>query len=393
MKYFQLIWSALMRRKMRTIFTMVSIVVAFLLFGMLDFVRAEFAGVSHNVDGAHTLVTLSRLGGLSGQLPLGLEQQIATVPGVASVTKVSFFGGFYQKPQNGVAPLAVGKNYFAGNHEAVLPPDQLRAFQTTRDGAVAGAALAKQYHWKIGDRIPLEAPIWPQKNGSDAWSVELVGIFHASKPQQKGNEQVMFIRWSYFNEARLYGTDQVTFYREKIARPDQASRIANAIDALSANSDHESKTQTANAFAANLFGQIANIGLIVTGIMAAVFFTLILLTGNAMAQSVRERIPELAVLKTVGFSNRSVLGLVLAEALLLVLASGVIGMALSTLVMKFGMSQLSISGPGVGGSQNGLLASVWGAAIVLMIAIGLIVGVLPALRGMRLKIVDALAER
>ncbi|HEX7324651.1 MAG TPA: FtsX-like permease family protein [Rhodanobacteraceae bacterium] len=392
MKYFHLVWSALMRRKTRTVFTMISIIVAFLLFGMLDSVRAEFSSATHSVQGASTLMTVSKLGGLSGQLPLSLQQQIAAVPGVTSIAKVSFFGGYYQKPQNMVAPLAVGKNYFEGSHSVVFPPGQLRAFQDTRDSVVVGAALAKKYHWKIGDRIPLKAAIWPRKNGSNAWSFEVVGIFHARHPKDKSNEQLMFVRWKYFDEAREYGNSEVAWYQEKIADPKQASRIATAIDALSANSSHETKTQTANAFASNLFSQIANIGLIVTGIMAAVFFTLILLTGNTMAQAVRERIPELAVLKTIGFSNRSVLGLVLAESVLLVFIGGVIGMGLSTVVMKLASTKVQIVGPSSSAAM-GIDGSVWGIAIALMIVIGLVVGILPAWRGMRLKIVDALAGR
>ncbi|TAN08440.1 MAG: FtsX-like permease family protein [Rhodanobacteraceae bacterium] len=387
MKYFHLVWSALMRRKTRTIFTVVSIVAAFLLFGMLDSVRTAFAAAGHSVNGASQLITMSKLG-LGSQLPLSLQSRIATVPGVSAVTRVDWFQGIYQDPKNFFPNEAVGSNYFAVQDAVVLPADQLRAFQTTRDGAVVGATLAKRFGWKIGDQIPLEATIWPKKDGSNTWIFKLVGIFHAKHASEKAIEGAMFFRWKYFDEARQFARGTVGWYQEKIASPDQASRISQAIDAISANSDHETKTETANAFGASFISQLANIGLIVSGIMAAVFFTLILLTGNTMAQAVRERIPELAVLKTIGFSNRSVLGLVLAESVLMVVIGGVVGTLLAMVVIGGLKAKLGATFPmaNVGGS-------IWGSAIVLMIAIGVIVGVLPALRGMRLKIVDALAGR
>jgi len=387
MKYFHLVWGALLRRKARTIFTMASVLAAFLLFGMLDSVRTAFADAGHSVSGASQMITMSKLG-LGQQLPLSLQSRIESVPGVTAVAYVNWFGGIYQDPKNFFPNEAVSENYFAVQDAVNLPPDQVKTFQSTRDGAVVGAALAKKFHWKIGDKIPLQATIWPQKDGSNAWNFTLVGIFTARHATEKGIENAMFFRWKYFDEARQFANGSVGWYQEKIASPDQASRVSTAIDAISANSDHETKTETANAFTASFLSQLANIGLIVTGIMAAVFFTLILLTGNTMAQAVRERIPEIAVLKTIGFTNRSVLSLVLAEAVLLVVIGGVIGMLLAMMVvggLKAALGQ-TLPMADVGGS-------IWGSAIVLMIVIGFVVGVLPALRGMHLKIVDALTGR
>jgi putative ABC transport system permease protein len=387
MKYFHLVWSALTRRKARTIFTIVSIVAAFLLFGMLDSVRTVFVDAGHSVNGASQLITMSKLG-LGSQIPLSLEAQIAAVPGVKGVTRLDWFGGIYQDPKNFFPSEAVGANYFAVQRDLVLPPAQLKVFETTQDGAVVGASLAKRFGWKIGDQIPLEATIWPKKDGSNTWTFKLVGIYHAADKRTKPAENSMLFRWKYFDEARAFGNGSVGWYQAQIASPDQADRVAAAIDALSANSDHETKTQTANAFGTSMVSQFANIGLIVSGIMAAVFFTLILLTGNTMAQAVRERVPELAVLKTIGFSNRCVLGMVLAEAMLLVGIGGVIGMVLAMAVVGGLKASLGASMPmaNIGGA-------IWGTAIGLMLALGVIVGVLPALRGMRLKIVDALAGR
>lgn len=387
MKYLHLIWAALMRRKARTIFTMLSVLAAFLLFGLLDSVRTAFADAGNTVNGVNRLVTISKVS-FTVQLPESLLTRIQAVPGVDEVAYANWFGGVYRDPKNFFPNEAVSDNFFDVYSEFVLPPDQARTFRDTRTGAIVGAALAKTYGWKIGDKIPLQATIFPQKNGDNTWTLDLVGIYHASNKKQVAQENVLFFNWKYFDEARQFGNGRIGWYIEKLADPNQADRVARAIDALSANSDHETKTETENAFNVAFVKQFADIGLIVSAIMAAVFFTLILLTGNTMAQAVRERIPELAVLKTIGFSNRSVLSLVLAESVLLVLIGGVIGMAAAAIVVGGVKAAMGASLP-----MADVDGGIWLAAIVLMIAIGLVVGVLPAMRGMRLKIVDALAGR
>ena len=387
MKYFHLIWSALFRRKTRTTFTLISILAAFLLFGLLNAVRVAFTGGSDSLAGAERLVVASRFSIMTG-LPLSLKTRIASIPGVAGVGHENWFGGVYQDPKNFVFSFAVDEDYLAGNADIRLTPQQRQAFASTRDGALVGSALAARYRWKVGDKVPLQSQIFPQKNGDKTWPFEIVGIYNTAKDAPNGADQMFFLHWTYFDEANLYSQHEVGWYVVKLADPKQADRVAHAIDALSINSDHETKTQTANAFNASFAKQIGNIGLIVEAIMAAVFFTLILLTGNTMAQAVRERIPELAVLKTIGFSNRSVLGLVLIEAVLLLLIGGVLGLAIASALAPAlakgsgGMIQL----PPIG-------ASSWIEGVVLMLVIGLTVGALPAMRGMRLRIVDALAGR
>ncbi|MEO7149442.1 MAG: FtsX-like permease family protein [Rhodanobacteraceae bacterium] len=387
MKYFHLVWAALFRRKTRTIFTMLSVLAAFLLFGLLDSVRTAFADAGNSVAGVDRLITISKVS-FTMELPKSLLTRIHAVPGVADVGYANWFGGIYQDPKNFFPNEAVSDNYFGLFSEFVLPTAQRKAFRDTRTGAVVGAALAKKYGWKIGDKIPLQATIFPQKDGSNAWTFDLVGIYHASNPKQVAQENVLFFNWDYFDEARQFGNGNVGWYIEKLTDRNQADRVAHAIDALSANSDHETKTETESAFNVAFVKQFADIGAIVSAIMAAVFFTLILLTGNTMAQAVRERIPELAVLKTIGFSSRSVLLLVLTESILLVLIGGVIGMILAAVVVGGVKAALGATLP-----MADVDASIWLVAIALMLGIGLVVGVLPALRGMRLKIVDALAGR
>jgi putative ABC transport system permease protein len=385
-KYFNLVWSALFRRKTRTMFTLLSVLAAFLLFGLLDSVRTAFADAGHSVAGATRLITISKVSFTLG-LPKSLYMRIQNVPGVAEATYANWFGGIYQDPKNFFANEAVPSNFFDIYSEFHLPPAELQAFQQTRTGAVAGASLADRFHWKIGQQIPLQATIFPQKNGSNTWTFQLLGIYHVTQASERQQENALFFHWKYFDEARAFGNGEVGWYIEKLANPKDADRVAQAIDALSANSDHETKTQSEDAFQASFVSQFADIGLIVGSIMGAVFFTLILLTGNTMAQAVRERIPELAILKTIGFSNRSVLAMVLAESVLLLAIGGTVGLALAEVAVSLIRTRLgAVPMLPVG-------EAIWLQGLGLMALIGLLVGALPARRGMRLRIVDALAGR
>ncbi|MCK9537682.1 ABC transporter permease [Dokdonella sp.] len=387
MKYLHLVIAALTRRKARTAFTLVSIIAAFLLFGLLNAVRVAFSGGSDTLAGNERLVVASRFSIMTG-LPQSLQARIAAIPGVKAVGHQNWFGGVYQDPKNFVLSFAVDENYLDTNPDIVLTPEQRKAFAETRDGALVGKALAERYGWKVGQKVPLISQIFPRKDGDMTWPFTIVGIYDVTPDAPNGADQMFFLHWKYFDEGNQYGQHEVGWYVVQLSDPADADRVAQAIDALSANSDHETKTQTANAFNASFAKQLGNIGLIVTAIVGAVFFTLILLTGNTMAQAVRERIPELAVLKTIGFSNRSVLGLVLAEAVLMLLVGGILGMLLATAVV-----------PALGKGSGGMIQLPqlgirdWIEGLVLMILIGVVVGVLPALRGMRLRIVDALAGR
>ncbi|MBN8895011.1 MAG: ABC transporter permease [Rhodanobacter sp.] len=388
MKYFHLIWAALFRRKTRTILTLVSIIAAFLLFGMLDAVRTGFDQAGNSANGAERLQTGSRLSFIQ-TLPQSLEARIAQVPGVKMVTYANWFGGAYQDPHNQVFSFAVEPNYLDLYPEMEVSPAERKAFETTRTGALVGEKLAQRFHWKVGDKIPMQSTIFPNHEGSKNWTFDIVGILH-SKDKKSGGfyDQMFLLNWKYFDETTPYNRGQVGWYVTRVTDVNQADRVAKAIDAISANSDHETRTQTEAAATASWMKQLADIGLIVTSIMGAVFFTLLLLSGNTMMQAVRERTSELAVLKTIGFSSRSVLAMVLAESVLLLLLGGVLGLALAMLVVG-----------GVHAAMGGAIpmapvdAGIWLRGLLLMIAAGLLVGALPAMRAMRLNIVDALAGR
>ena len=385
MKYFHLIWAALFRSKTRTLLTLLSVVAAFLLFGMLDSVRVAFNS-GGQVAGANRMITSSRLS-ITQMLPYSLTEQIRATPGVKQAAYAAWFGGIYRDPKNFFANFSVSPDYLDLYPEFKLPDAQKKAWLADQRGAIVGASLAQRHGWKVGDTIPLQATIFPTK-GSNNWEFTLRGIYTVDDPKQKAQENVLFFHWKYFDEANDYVKGRVGWFIVNPSSGDGADKVASAIDRLSANSDHETKTQTETAFNQAFAKQFADIGLIVTAIMGAVFFTLLLLTGNTMAQAVRERIPELAVLKTIGFSNRSVLWLVLAEAVLLVVLGGVLGLGIAALIM-----------PGVSAASGGMiqlptvLPQTWLVGIGLAVLIGVVVGLLPALRGMRLNIVDALAGR
>lgn len=385
MKYLHLIWAQLFRSRTRTALTLLSVVTAFMLFGLLDSVRVAFNS-GGSVDGANRLIVSSRLS-ITQTLPIRLLQQIEGIPGVQRATYAMWFGGIYQDMRNFFPNFSVAPNYFDVYTEFEVPPEQVEAFKATRTGAAVGEALAQKFGWKIGDTIPLQATIFP-RNGSNDWPLELTTIFRVKDRSQVGQENQLVMNWAYFDEANDYIKNQVSWFTVVLDDPARASQVAQAIDALSANSDHETKSQTESAFQQAFAKQFADIGLIVTAIMGAVFFTLVLLTGNTMAQAVRERIPELATLKTLGFTDAAVLVLVMVESVLLVVLGGVLGLGLASMVV-----------PGLAKASGGMLPTqvvpmqTWLIGLGLMLLIGIVVGLLPALRAQRLKIVDALAGR
>ncbi|HET8899344.1 MAG TPA: ABC transporter permease [Rhodanobacteraceae bacterium] len=384
MKYFHLIWAALFRRKTRTFLTLVSIIAAFLLFGLLDTVRVAF-NPGDSVVGAGRLVVTSKMSFMAS-LPMSLDARIQQVPGVKDAAYASWFGGFYQDPKNQMPSFAVSPNYIDLYPEIVLPPEQRKAWEQNRIGIVVGDTLAKKFGWKIGDKIPLQSTVWPSRSsGNNTWQFEISGIMHGKTDKDAGFGMMALMHWKYFDENNQYRSGEVHWFVAQVADPAQADAVSNRIDALSANSSHETKTQTEQSFQANFLKQLVNIGLIVLSIMGAVFFTLLLLTGNTMMQAVRERTSELAVLKTIGFSSTSVLLMVLAESMLLLLLGGVIGLGLVAVIV-----------PGLGAASGGMMpvhavgSSTWFIGIGLMLLIGFIVGALPAWRAMRLNMVDAL---
>jgi putative ABC transport system permease protein len=384
MSYLHLIWAALLHTKTRSLLTMLSVVAAFILFGMLDSVRVAF-NAEGSVAGAKRMVVISRLS-ITQMLPYSMLSQIQGIAGVEKATYAAWFGGIYRDPKDFFPNFSVGPEFLDLYPEYAMPREQRKAYDDDFTGAVVGESLANRNGWKIGDTIPLQATIFPTK-GSNAWSFKLDGIFRVEENKLKGEENQLIFHWKHFDEANDFVKGRVGWYIVKLDKAEHAAQVAKEIDKLSENSDHETRTQSEEQFNQAFLKQVADIGLIVTAIMGAVFFTLLLLTGNTMAQAVRERIPEFGILKTIGFSDASILLLVLAEALLLIVLGGALGLAIATLVME------GIAESGSAIQLGTVQPQTWALGLGLTIAIALAVGGLPALRAMRLKIVDALASR
>jgi putative ABC transport system permease protein len=381
-KYLPLIWAGLWRKPTRTAFTFLSILFAFVLVGLLQGVNAAFStGVE--ASNVNRLQVQNKIN-FTESLPIAQLEQIKAVPGVARVTYATWFGAYYQDPKNFLFSFPVdAASYFDVYREFKLPKDQLEALQRTRTGAVVDATTAQKYGWKIGDRIPLHSTIWTRKvDGSSDWTFDLVGIVDDSEVTGFGGGFIF--NHDYFDEGRAFGKGTVGWYVVTIADPIRAAAISNAIDTLFQNSSDETKTVTEKEAAQSFLKQQGDINLIVIEIMGAVFFTLLFLTWNSMTQSVRERIPEFAVLKTLGYSDSGVMALILAESLTLCVSAAALGLAAAWVCYPMlgdfiGVPKLppSVLGFGIG------------AAIVLALA----TGVPPAWRVRRLKIVDALAGR
>lgn len=387
MKYFPLIWATLWRKKTRTIFTLLSIVIAFLLFGVLETVDYAFAHPSGGITDADKLITTNKYS-ITLSLPFADTQQIRSVPGVAAVDWITWFGGYYQESKNFVFALPVDTDSYFNVHkdEFIVSGEQMQAYRRTRTGALVNVALMKKFGWKVGDKVPLHSTIWTQKPSSSLdWTFDIVGSFDVKDPTEAGAQaSSLLFHYEYFDEGRSFGKGDVGWFEVRVGDASQSAAISNRIDALFANSSNETKTQPASDFTMAFIKQFGDIGFVLRAILGAVFFTLLFLTGNTMMQSVRERIPELAVLKTLGFGDGKVLGLVLAESLLLCVIAAVVGLALSYAALPIIKQGLQ----GVEVSTKALIPGI-GAAVLL----ALIVGLPPALRAMRLNIVDALADR
>lgn len=375
----------LWRKKTRTVLTLLSIVTAFLLFGLLQSVNVLFSAGADFV-GATRLVTQARVS-FTQSLPMRLLPQIESVPGVERVMWSQWFGGVWQENTQLVIQAADPARLRAVYPEFVMPDAEWRAFESTRTGMIVGRNLANQYGWKIGQKIPIASNIFPQQDGSKAWAFDLVGIYDGKDEEWQRNTNGGWINFAYFDEANQFSRGLAGVYVIRLSDPDGASEVAATVDRMFENSPDETKTQTEKDFNIGFFKQIGDIGLIVRWILFAVFFTLLLVVGNTIAQSVRERIPELAILKTLGFKDGEVLGFVLAEAAALCVIGGLLGLSIATPV-----------GVGITKASGGYLplavdAKVWLMGAVAIVVLSLAVGLLPALRAKRLTIVDALAGR
>jgi len=372
------------RKKLRTTFTLMSIIIAFILFALLGALNKAFnAGL--DLAGADRLVSMHRVSFIQ-PLPLSYVNRVSSIEGVSQVGHYTWFGAFFQdeKRQFGLFPtdLETLKKVYP---EYLVPEDQWQALLKNRTGLLVGQALADVYGWKVGDRVPLGSTIYPQKQGGYSWEFDIVAIFDGSG--NSSNEQQAFMHYDYFNESRQFGTDTIGWIVTKIEQPDQAELISSTIDDRFRNSPTETKTSGEKAWAASFAAQFGNIGLMVRAILACVFFTLLLVAGNTMAQSIRERTGELAVMKTLGFSDTHMMLMVLGESLLIAIIGALVGLFLAYGLVALASGALNQFFPGLDIPNSYLL---WGLFFAVML--GLVTGAWPAWKAMQLKVVDALSR-
>jgi putative ABC transport system permease protein len=385
MRYLPLVWAGVFRKKTRAVLTLLSVFVAFVLFGLMQAVTTAFESGADSAD-AKRLLTTARYS-IIELLPISHLRQIEQVPGVVGVAYAEWFGAKYRDESNAFPVFAVDPlRYLDMYPEFTIAADQREAFSRTRSGAVAGVRLMQRYAWKVGQKLPINSEIHPRADGSLAWEFDLVGTLDAEDPAVRANTDVVLINGAHFDEARLRGKGKTGWYIVRIGDAGQARAISAAIDGRFANSPDETKTQPEKEFAVGFAKQIGDLGALFTRILAAVFFTILIMTGNTMAQSVRERVPELAILKTLGFSDAKVTALVLAEALLVLALAGGLGMLTAAGVLP-GLNRA------IGSRFPPLFVTpgTWLTAAGIVLALALAVGLPPALRAKRLRIVDALA--
>ena len=379
MKFLPFVWRNLLRRKVRTTFTLLSIFVAFVLYALLMTIRTAFS-MGIEVAGVDRLMMLHKVS-LVQLLPISYAREIQSTPGVTLVSHNTWFGGTYRDNANQFAVIAVDPEpYLKLYPEFKVPADQVKAWLADRQGALVGRDVATRYGWKIGDKVPIQGTIWEPKQGS-TWFFNVDAIYDGDKTIDKTN---FFFRYDYLDENRRGAYGMVGWYIIRIADPSRAAEMAAKLDAEFANSSAETKTSTEKAFLQGFVNQIGDVGAIMVAILVAVLFSILLVTANTMAQSVRERTNELAVLKTLGFSNGLLLALVLAESLFMALLGGGLGLALAwTLVSR--------------GSFNNAFLPVFilkGRDVIIGVVLcgllGTLAGALPAASAVRLRITDAL---
>jgi len=378
-KYLPLIWSGLWRKPGRTVLIFLQVSVAFALFGALQGLKT---GVAHAVAAARAdlLIVHSRLSLIMQPLPYGLLEQIRAVPGVKLAIPVELSFGTYQKPDQGVGVVAITPEQdWPAAFTFTIAPEYVAAFRNSRTAMLVRDLTAQKYGWKVGERIPLKLPV-AQQNGSTDWAFDVVGTFTDS--DVGGGRYTVIVSYPYLDEARLTGKGTLNHFNVAVSDPKLAAQVADAIDARFANSSHETKTESLREMAQASMQAIGDFDFLIRAVVGAVLVALLFATTTMMVQSIHERTPELAVIKTLGFSDRTVFLLILTEALAAFLAGAACGLVLATLALPVAARfVLGLSMPGV--------VVVLGLALAALVA--LISAAIPAALAARLRVANALA--
>jgi len=385
MNDFVLVRKNLFRKKLRAGLMITSILVAFLIFGVVaGFYRAFTWGVDRAAD--DRLVVINKIN-LTLPLPIAYVDRVRAIDGVRRATYASWFGGYYQDPKNFIVALAVDPETYFGVYGArfELTEEAQKAFMRERTGAVVGEDLAREKGWKVGDHIPVSSKIFTQRNGSRTWDFIIVGLVHGRTSDD--STKFMLFQYAYFDETRLLQKDTIGWMVLQITSPAITERVAKDIDQMFANSAAETATDTEKAFNKAFAAQLGNIALIVTLVIGAAFVTILMIVGNTMALTIRERTREIGVLKTLGFSGGRILRLVLGESILLAMLGGLPGIALAafaTVVLRRSLGNMA--------PTFAVTPAIALIGVCFMLALGIITGLIPAVNAMRLKIATALGR-
>jgi putative ABC transport system permease protein len=385
MNDFVLIGKNLFRKKLRAALMLVSILIAFLIFGVLaGFERAFNAG--EDTAAADRLMVVNKIN-FTQPLPIAYYNRVRGVEGVRQVTHFNWFGGYYQEPKNFLIVMAVEPETYMQVYEdqVDIPTDARQAFVRERTGALVGETMLKKWGWKVGDRVPIMSNIFTQKSGSRTWDFTIVGTLTGRKPNVDTN--FMVFQYQYFNETQNLGRDFIGWLALNTTSSSSNDRVAKAIDQMFANSFHETSTDTEKAFNKAFAAQLGNIALMVALVVGAAFATILMIVGNTMAMAVRERTREIGVLKTLGFSGGRILRLVLGESMLLALLGGLPGIGLAALFAAAMETSVGNFIPGFAVTPAIALT-----AVALMLGLGLATGLIPAINAMRLNIATALGR-
>lgn len=380
-----LVFKNLFWRKLRTWLMIVSILIAFAIFGVLGaFYRAFNAG--EDLAAANRLIVVNKIN-FSQSMPVGYYNRVRGVAGVKQVTYASWFGGYYQDPKNFLTVFAVDPaSYFAVYRDDLdIEPAALKAFVQQRSGAIVGEKMAAKWGWQVGDRIPVASNVLSQRNGSRTWDLDIVGIARAKGEQ--ANTNVLLLQYDYLNETRSFGKDTIGWMVLQTASPAENDGVAKAIDTTFVNAGTETSTDTEKAFGKAFAAQFGNISLIIFFVVDAAFVTILMIVGNTMALAVRERTRQIGVLKTLGFSGRRILAIVLGEAVLLAVIGGTGGLAIAAVLAVTLRTSMADIAPAFSMSPAILLIG-----LGLMIGLGFVTGIAPAYNAMRLQIAAALGR-
>lgn len=366
------------RNKRRSTLTVLSIAFSLLLLTLMMTIWRAFYLDQGSAESAQRLVTRHRVS-LTFSLPGYYREKIRSMPGVVSVVPVSWFGGIYkdQKPENFFAQFGTDpEEFFKVYRDMQLPEEQVKAWQRDRQGVIVNDSLAQKYGWKLGDRIVLQGTIYPVN-----LELNIRGIFH-STPDNKS----VYFNAKYVEEAVAFFKGQAGTFSTLADSPADVSKVASEVDEMFRNSPQPTKTESEKAFGLEFVAMMGNVKAFILSICSAVVFATLLVSANTMAMSIRERTREVAVLKTLGFTRRGVLGLFVSEAVSLALVGGVLGASLGW-VMVYGLTH---SPQFFSFFPLKVTPAIWIIALFTSAVVGLLSSAIPSYHASQVNIVDGL---